>query len=469
MASYRIKIAESDFTELERLVFADRPNEAGAFALAGVANHLSGTDIIVRRPVAVPKEQFTFQSAHRLEISSQAINGLIALCEANGLGAVLCHSHPEDIPYSPSDDHGEGRIGEALRQFIPKAPPIASLLFYPGGVRGRAWPAGEERPRSVSEILVVGRHLKRIGTANDRATTVLDFDGLYDRQVRAFGRAGHAQIARTRVGIVGVGGTGSVTAEQLARLGVTDFVLLDRDRFESSNLTRVYGTFGSSCRQRWWKFWKGKPWKADLVAAHIRRINPDARVRAIKENVVVHSAAATLLDCHVIFLCTDEHWGRSIVNQIAYQYLIPTINLGARITATEGTISSAVGTVDMLRPDMPCLWCSQFLRADRIAAESMPQRARETLEQEGYVEGIDSAAPSVVSITTAVSGMAVSLFLQLVTDFMGPGGEIARLNYNVMDSTVRRGRAMLSSQCVCRQVRGFGDLKRLHTLAEMPS
>jgi molybdopterin-synthase adenylyltransferase len=33
----------------------------------------------------------------------------------------------------------------------------------------------------------------------------------------------------TRVAIVGLGGTGSLIAEQLAHLGVTDFLLIDSD------------------------------------------------------------------------------------------------------------------------------------------------------------------------------------------------------------------------------------------------
>ena len=94
----------------------------------------------------------------------------------------------------------------------------------------------------------------------------------------------------------------------------------------------------------------------------------------------------------------------------------------------------------------------------------MPAGSWETLEAEGYVEDIETPVPSVVSITTTLSGMAVTLFLQLVTDFMGPSGEVARLNYDVMNGTVRRGTALIPQGCVCRKVRGFGDLAALATL-----
>jgi molybdopterin-synthase adenylyltransferase len=457
MKAYRLKISEQTLKELQQLVFADLPKEAGAFALAGSAEHGNGIDITVRRAVPIPKNQFSTQHEFRLEISTQAINGLIALCESNKLGAVLCHSHPDNIPYSPTDDDGERRLFEILRQFIPPAAPIASVLFYPGGIRGRVWVANSPKPIPFSEMLVIGSHVKRIRLIPGESPEIEYPEEMFDRQVRAFGEAGQKIISATKVGIIGVGGTGSPTAEQLIRLGVRDLILVDPDEFDASNLSRVYGTFASSVA-------KDETKKVELVAAHLRRINPKAIIQAISASILSRDAAQQVLDRDVLFLCTDNHWSRSVVNQIAYQYLIPTINLGVRIDATDGRISDARGAVDVLRPGLPCLWCTQFLRAERIAAESMPRHDRLALEREGYVEGVDETAPSVVSMTTTISGTAVTLFLQLVTNFMGSGGDIARLNLNMMDGTVRRGRATLMSECICKKALGFGDMKALPVL-----
>ena len=117
---------------------------------------------------------------------------------------------------------------------------------------------------------------------------------------------------------------------------------------------------------------------------------------------------------------------------------------------------------------MPCLWCRQTLRADRIATESLPRLAREGLAREGYVEDLDEPAPAVISINTTISGLAVTLFLQLITDFMGQNGDIRRLNYEVLDGVVARGRSAIADECICRKVRAFGDLRPLPLLAEMP-
>src|SRR5207244_4164085 len=65
-------------------------------------------------------------------------------------------------------------------------------------------------------------------------------NALYDRQVRAFGGGVQGILSNLRVGVVGVGGTGSAVAEQLIRLGTGKLYVFDGDRLDDSNLTRVY-------------------------------------------------------------------------------------------------------------------------------------------------------------------------------------------------------------------------------------
>ncbi|MCH7950128.1 MAG: ThiF family adenylyltransferase, partial [Candidatus Dadabacteria bacterium] len=388
-----------------------------------------------------------------------------ALCEQNQLGVVLCHSHPSDIPYSASDDFGERRIFETLRKFIPENAPTASLLFCPNGVIGRIWIPTSDTPISFSEIIVIGSSINKIRLLDPESISISDHDEVkYDRQIRAFGKEGQSLIASTKVGLVGVGGTGSPTVEQLVRLGIRDIVLIDPDEFEESNITRVYGSFPISSKRSWWPFKKRTRKKIEIVASHLKNINPRVKIKTLPKNVVITEAARTLLDRDVIFLCTDDYWGRSIVNQITYQYLIPTINVGMHIDSENEIIKESNGVIDVLRPDNPCLWCTEFLRSEIISAESMPEDDRLRMQREGYVRGINTPAPSVICFTTALSGMAVSLFIQLITNFMGDAwGNIARINYNIMKGTVRRGQATIKNPCVCQKFKGYGDLKNLPT------
>lgn len=61
----------------------------------------------------------------------------------------------------------------------------------------------------------------------------------YDRQIRFLGQDGHDRLRRSRVTIVGVGGLGSVIANQLARSGVGYLRFIDGDKVEETNLHRM--------------------------------------------------------------------------------------------------------------------------------------------------------------------------------------------------------------------------------------
>jgi molybdopterin/thiamine biosynthesis adenylyltransferase len=461
---YRLKITESDFIQLRSLVFSDSPKEAGAFALAGFSINKGGYDVLVRRILPIDKSLYRLQTDLRLEISTRAVNGLISLCEKTKLGAVLCHSHPNDSWYSASDDFGEKRIFQTLKPYLSKNAPLLSLLFTPNNIHGRIWSSQNNSFTPLDSVLVVGRHLRNLSISMNESAPRSSNPFIFDRQILAFGIAGQTLISSSKVGVVGVGGIGSSVAEQLVRMGVEDLILVDPDVLDPSNLSRVYGSFPLVFSRFPIKLKSHRKWKVDVVESHLKKINPQALIRTIPETIVRHEAASALLDRDVIFLCTDEHWGRSIVNLIAYQYLIPVINLGMAIGSIEGEIRSAAGVIDILRPGKPCLWCSGFLNSDKIQAESMPKEYRDHLSRESYILGASIPTPSVISMTTAIAGMGVTQFLQITTGFMGNNGDITRLNYDLMEGSVRRGITTSKDKCICKMSMGFGDLIPLPVL-----
>lgn len=461
---YKIRITEQDFNRCRTTVLSDLPKEGAAFLLAGRKVIGASEELIVRRIVDVPKSEYRIQENYHLDISPKTINGLISLCERNNLGVILCHSHSTDSSYSPSDDHGERRIAESIWKNIPNVP-VGSLLISPTKVRARIWkPKDGHQP--VSSVTILGRHIRKIFLTGRSHKTNTPSD-IYDRQILAFGSKGQAILSNTKIAIVGLGGTGSPVAEQLVRMGVKDIVLIDPDVFDPSNITRVYGSTYEDGYKRFlhtYRLRKKKIPKVELMSKHLKKINPEVYIQPIRDSVVKTDAAKLLLDRDIIFCCTDEHWGRSVVNQVAYQYLIPVIDMGVRIDAKDKKIRGAFGSVHILRPDKPCLWCYEFLNADRIRTESLPEHERKSLFREGYVQDIDSKAPSVISLTTSISGYAVTAFLQLMTDFMGPAGDISRLNYFIMEGTVSRGSSEIKENCICKKVRGYGDLLALPIL-----
>jgi hypothetical protein len=458
---YVLKIDEDDLAQLERFLWAKPGTESAAFLLAGVHEAAGQLNVLVRRVIEVRASDYRVRSRHRIELSPRAVNGLAALCDANRLTAVIAHSHPDPVPYSPSDDHGEVRIAGTLRAFSPR-PEVGSLLLTPERTYGRVWQADDTGPVGLDELVVVGRRIRRISLSGGRITRPTPRSDIYARQILAFGEEGQRVMSGLKVGIVGAGGTGSPLAELLVRLGVKDIVLVDRDVFEPSNLSRVFGSQGRDARPSLWRrLLRRESSKVEIVVRHLRRIAPDSQIRGVVGDVAHRDVALRLLDRDVLFACTDEHWGRSILNQIAYQYLIPTLHLGAAITSDNGKIEDGVGVVQLLRPGHGCLWCCGFLNSDRIRAESLPRDEQTALESEGYLVGTEERAPSIVTVTTAVAALAGTWFIQLATDFMGEAGGFSRQNYDLLAGTVRRGQILPEQECICRKVKGRGDLTEL--------
>lgn len=76
-----------------------------------------------------------------------------------------------------------------------------------------------------------------------------------------------AALQNTRIGIAGAGGLGSNAAMMLARSGIENLVIIDRDIIESSNLNR----------QHYWPDDVGMP-KVEALALHLKALNPHLKL-----------------------------------------------------------------------------------------------------------------------------------------------------------------------------------------------
>jgi molybdopterin-synthase adenylyltransferase len=168
----------------------------------------------------------------------------------------------------------------------------------------------------------------------------------------------------------------------------------------------------------------------------------------------------------VVFCCTDNEASRAVLNRFAYQYFVPVIDVGSRIVAKEGRILGAAGRVTLLAPTLPCLWCGFHLDAARIRAETLEAGERAKLQAEGYIEGVDEPAPSVISLNSTVASLAVTLLIGMLTPFGAVPQESGEQIYDAVDGTVFRVTAARNPDChVCgnRGVTGLGDLEPVTT------
>ena len=108
--------------------------------------------------------------------------------------------------------------------------------------------------------------------------TLLDNDNFLNRSTLALGVNTMKLITSNQsISIVGVGGLGSIIAENLVRNGFSKINLIDNDVVEKSNLNRIVGAFFSDTQT--------KTYKVDAIKNHLQKINPEAVINNYANNV----------------------------------------------------------------------------------------------------------------------------------------------------------------------------------------
>lgn len=220
------------------------------------------------------------------------------------------------------------------------------------------------------------------------------------------GETSDVTLQALRVAIVGLGGGGSHIAQQAAHVGVGEFLLIDLDRIDETNLNRLIGGTDADLRRR--------AWKTAIAARQIRRVNPGAKVTQIRADW--KSKAALLRDFDVIFGCVDTFAARRDLEAAARRYLIPYIDIGMDVFGDAFPYSIS-GQVALSTPGRPCLRCMGILTDARLAKEA-------------ELYGAAGGHPQVVWPNGVLASLAVGVFMQLVTPWNGKQNTSVLLEYD---------------------------------------
>lgn len=353
--------------------------------------------LLVSDTIHVADQSYSRQSSQGVEIPPQVLAPVLKRARREGNTIVLVHTHPWDGPVEPSpiDRKGEAVLLPTLFQRIPTVP-HARLILGHKDTHGALFQTATTE--ASAEAVGVGSTFEYSPTLEEFG----DLEATFDRQVRAFGKSGQLRLRRTRVSIIGLGGTGSIVAQELAYLGVENFLLIDPDVVEHTNLNRIVGASLKDV---------GSP-KVRVAAQLIRQINPAADVISLQEDVVRQKTARSVVGTDFFLGCTDSHGSRAVLTQLSYQYFIPGIDLGVRIEVNRGRLTHIVGRVQMLAPGLACTSCTRVLDPEAVRRDLLTEEERRA---DPYIVGAREPQPSVISLNTTVSGLAVSMFMAAVT------------------------------------------------------
>jgi hypothetical protein len=373
---------------------------AGVLYAHSVATH-DGYRLIYRDFDFAPNDAYIVRRTDRVELHPNFLAASLKRARTNRWSVVLTHTHPwhGSVRASPVDLEGERVFLPAVFRRVPDVP-HGRLIIGHNDYEAALFPTAESTETEL-RIFQLGSYMSELPTLPLETSASRSPSAQFDRQIRMFGFAGQHILAKLRVAIVGLGGTGSIIAQELAHLGVSNFLLMDPDVVEPSNLNRVVGAATTDI---------GRP-KVVVSERFVRGINPNATVKSIVGSANLNETAKQLTACDFMFICTDSHGSRAVLNQLSYQYYLPAIDIGVRIDNRNGDIR-VTGRIQMIGVGLSCLLCANLLDPETVRRDLMTEFER---QRDPYIVGSPQPQPAVISINGTVSSLAVSMFLSAVT------------------------------------------------------
>ena len=168
-------------------------------------------------------------------------------------------------------------------------------------------------------------------------------DGYWEiasRQMSIVTRSEQERFKDAKITVIGCGGIGGETIEMLARMGVGELVLVDKDAFDLSNLNRQ--TLASLPDL-------GLD-KSAVAADKVRLINPYVKTTTFNEHVDEKNIKKVIGDSDIVIDALDNVLTRVIVSRTAKELGIPYVH-GA-IHGTQGQITVFLPNSDKTYEEM---------------------------------------------------------------------------------------------------------------------
>ena len=205
----------------------------------------------------------------------------------------------------------------------------------------------------------------------------MDFEDRYSRQILfpGIGAAGQQKLKGSRVAVVGCGATGTSVSSLLARAGVGNLVLIDRDYVEPSNLQRQ-SLFDEADAL------ESLP-KAEAAARKIGAFNSQVHVKAEIADLTPENIHVLLENSGLILDATDNFETRYLINDYAVKFAKPWIYAAA--------VAGYAVTMNIIPGETACLSC---------IFPAVPQGSFETCDTAGILNSAVNWVASVQATET---------------------------------------------------------------------
>jgi hypothetical protein len=336
-----------------------------------------------------------------------------------GSGIALVHSHlgPGWQGMSVDDVVAERDRVAGVVASRTRLPALGMTWGTDGTWSARFWLRADRRQyerRDATRVRVVGKRLRM--SYHPRLSPASDIPDSQEATVSVWGEDAQLDLARLRVGIVGLGSVGSIVGEALARTGVQHLALIDADRIEPRNLDRTLGAGPEDVGA----------YKVQ-VAERQARLSHTADVfdvDAVAERVQDPGGLGAVLNCDVLICCVDRPWPRHVLNVISNAHLIPMIDGGIlAVVDDKKRLVHIDWRIHTVGPGRACVYCLDAVRRSDAALDRAGR-----LDDPDYVAGLSAedrarfSRRNVFAFSLSVASHEVLQLVGLVTEKARVGG-----------------------------------------------
>ncbi len=358
--------------------------------------------LLVRDIILVPHGACRTRNRNAITWPGEYVEQAIDRAEAQDLTIVLIHSHPGGLlAFSAADDQSDQEMVPSLLQ--SHGDYHGSAIMTPdGAMRARCY-GKNLRPQPIELVTAAGHDLLYWWNQDAESEAVV-------AKPVAFTSGMTKELHRLTAMVVGVSGTGSVTAEQLCRLGFGRVKLVEFDSMELKNLNRILNSSLDDAHA-------GRL-KAEMFADAVIGYRGEGVAEAIPLSLLTREAVIAAGQCDVLFCCVDSVEARQIADLIAAAYLLPLFDVGVVIPTRDAgglpAIGDVCGRIDYIQPGRSSLrdrgvYSPESLRAEYLRMNA-PEAHAEELEA-GYIKGIIDEAPAVISLNMRAASACVNEFI----------------------------------------------------------
>lgn len=416
-----LRIAQQHHREMRKItstsfvVGVDFPAETGCVLLIGSNNHDQRPSLLVREVFAPEPGDLKEQQYGAITFSNRYLRRALLRMRQLGLaGFLTVHTHPgcdARVGFSPYDDSNDPELMENLYELQPTGV-FGSIVLGKRAAAGRVWLSGVEEPVGLDEMIIVGEQLESLPLNGEIEGTLPTPSAIFDRSLALTGRGALGRLSQMRGAVIGASGTGSLVMELLLRAGVGEIVVFEFDVIKDHNLNRIL-----YARQR---DADASVEKATRLTEALNEIGLPTRITVIEGgDITKERVALELRGCDFIFGCVDNRdWPRLIMTEVAYQYLIPYLDLGTEIGIDDVGVQSLDSRVSYVAPGRACLVCSGIVSEERMRLEGLGTDERARVLAMGYSTASPLNAPAVMDLNMRSASYGMLVLRHLLQPFL---------------------------------------------------